>query len=68
MTTLALLSTIENLRQEIRRLHDEKAGILAEHGNHAAKLQELISMLDVLEKTDYASHESGSLSKEAIAL
>jgi FtsZ-binding cell division protein ZapB len=66
---LALLATIESLRQEIRRLHEEKAGILAEHGEHAAKLQNLISMLDVLEESDYASSEqevSSSMEENAL--
>jgi hypothetical protein len=66
---LALLNTIESLRQEIRRLHAEKANILAEHDTQAGKLQDLISMLDDLETTDYASGEQEVLnSQEEAAL
>ncbi len=48
---MLLLTELEDLRKETRRLKQDNAALKAEHELHSNKLQGLISLLDAFEAT-----------------
>jgi hypothetical protein len=58
---LLLLSEITNLRQEVAHLRQENQTLKAEQGTHTDKLEELISLLDILEEDNQKSLKIESL-------
>lgn len=50
---LLLLAEITNLRQEVKILRKENAELKMGYGDNEGKLQELLSLLDVLEQDRY---------------
>lgn len=51
---MALVTELEDLRNEVQRLHHENSALRAERENNASKLQYLVSLMDavnVVEKT-----------------
>ena len=58
---LLLLAEITNLRQEIAHLKQENLELKSEQGSHSSKLEELISLLDILEEDKQSSLKIESL-------
>jgi regulator of replication initiation timing len=58
---LLLLAEITNLRQEVVHLRQENQALKSEQGTHSDKLEELISLLDILEEDNQKSLKIESL-------
>jgi regulator of replication initiation timing len=56
---LLLLAEITNLRQEVNQLRSENTSLRAEQSDHAEKLRELVSLLDVLDESQDAMKMEG---------
>jgi regulator of replication initiation timing len=56
---LLLLAEITNLRQEVSQLRSENTSLKAEQSDHTEKLQELVSLLDVLDDSHDAMKMEG---------
>ncbi|MDR3491829.1 MAG: hypothetical protein P4M12_07305 [Gammaproteobacteria bacterium] len=65
-----LLSEVQALRNEIVQVKQENIFLRSEQDNHAAKLQALISLLDVLnggENNDSIAMESSCQTEDAVS-
>ena len=63
---LLLLAEITNLRQQVTQYKQENTALKAEQGNYKGKLEELLSVLEILEQEK--TPETGNQENIAIAV